>query len=141
MEIKATFTEKEMQMDGNFGEVMIVGNQNPFEGGAIQVCCAVQAMLTSKTGDTGTTSLSSVKAGTPVVGQYAIYSNGLGKVLEITETNFTVEVVAYHYIRINNGVSTTKSIFAPTTGGVEGQVLVSQGSGKAPVWKNLSEIK
>ncbi len=140
MEIRATFGENEMQMDGNFGEVMVIGDKDPFEGGAIQLCCACQTMITESTGKTIETKKSRVNAGTPVAGQYALYSNGIALVKSVDDNgDFTAQVVAYSRITINGEISTTKGIYAPTTAGTVGQMLVSGGQNKAPTWIDVPE--
>ena len=135
MELNTTFVENEMELDGDFGQVFEV-SKSTFEGGAIQVCCACQTMITESTGKIIETKKSRINAGKPVVGQYALYSNGIALVESVADNgDFTATVMAYNRITINGEVSTTKTIYAPTNIGSQGQMLVS--TGNVPVWRNV----
>lgn len=105
---------------------------------ALNVCCVCQTMITSSTGTTITTSKGSIKEGEPVVGQLALYSNGVALVESVGTDDFTAIVKAYHYIKINDGTATQKEIFAPTTGGTNGNILASTGTTTAPTWRKLT---
>lgn len=105
---------------------------------SLTVCCVCQTMITSSTGKSITTNKSSIKEGEPVVGQLALYSNGVALVESVSTSDFTAVVKAYHYIKINDGTATQKEIYAPTTGGTSGNILASTGAQNAPTWRKLT---
>ena len=105
--------------------------------GEIQICCvATQHVL--GVGE-GVINFATIEAGNPVVGKYALCSNGVGLITELKSTYAKIYVKTSHLTRLNGELASYISFFAPISAGVSGYFLVSTGDG-APVWKDPSSL-
>ena len=103
------------------------------EVGTIQICFTKQTMLKNKTGTTIT--VDTPADVTPIKGQYILFSNGLAEITEVREKEVDAKVICYHYVKINDEIKTTPSIYAPTEPGTSGQIL--QSTGGEPEWIDM----
>ena len=116
-------------------------NFNPGTGGGedvgeIQFCCIASTSTTTSRGGTSSIDIGSIFAGTPVVGGRVLFQNGFGLITSINSSFVTYKVEQAMRFTLN-GASTSinfASFYAPTLAGTSGQILQSNGSGKAPTW-------
>lgn len=108
----------------------------------IPICCICAKTLdrapSTATTNNQTIDADLVKAGVPVVNQYALCTNGIVQINAINETTGEISgtVKSAYRIKLNDKASSEQVFFAPSTSGEDGQVLTSLADGE-PVWRNL----
>lgn len=72
----------------------------------------------------------------PLKGELIIYNDAAMPKIKIGDGTTLVENLPFigASITINGAITSTPSLYAPTSAGTTGQVLKSQGSGKEPIW-------
>lgn len=106
----------------------------------IPICCICAKTLdrapSTTTTNNQTISASLVRAGVPVVDQYALCTNGIVQINAIDETTGEISgtVKAAYRIKLNDTASSEQVFFAPTGSGVYGEILASLGEGNEPQW-------
>ena len=103
----------------------------------IPICCVTSAVLNKNPNEYVNSSLSRVKAGVPVEGQYVLFTNGIGLVEEIKDTTMSVKVLNAYKVRLNGeNVTADIAFYAPTDSGEDGKVLTALNDAE-PVWRHL----
>lgn len=118
---------------------------NMLEQGAqfnIPICCICAKTLdrapSTNTTNNQTIAASLIRAGVPVVDQYALCTNGIVQINAIDETTGEISgtVKSAYRIKLNDTATSEQVFFAPTESGEDGQVLTANADAE-PVWRSL----